>query len=257
MVFDWNTTTTPFIQSGTSATSLTVGTNKSGATLNLQDGAGVTIFSAVGGSDITLGLSSGTARVFVEATTYVQILSGNNGTSWYIDDNFYAIGGSGAGFGGPTNITTAPIIMNWSTATTPYMSSGTSATSLTIGTNNSGALLNLQTDTATTVVSLGAGKGLGLSTFTITTASGTASPTTTNLKNPMIVLTASLSGNLTVAFGGVVGMWFVDLSGITFNGNTITFTNGAGTTSALSALVSNSQVFIINCLTTATISINV
>jgi hypothetical protein len=62
-------------------------------------------------------------------------------TAW----NIYTTPASGTVFFGGSS-SAAPFQFNYSTATTPYIQSGTSATSFTLGTNKSGAVTNINVD---------------------------------------------------------------------------------------------------------------
>ncbi len=61
LIIDWSTTTTPFIQSGTAATQLSVGTNKSGAAMVLQADAATTIQTLASTGTELANLSTPTA----------------------------------------------------------------------------------------------------------------------------------------------------------------------------------------------------
>jgi hypothetical protein len=69
----------------------------------------------------------------------------------------------------------------------------------------------------------------GNSAVTLAT-SGTTTLTTTQQGFPNITpAVVTLVGNATLAFGGVVGNFWLDLSNVTYAGFTLTLTNGAGT----------------------------
>ena len=170
--------TSPYVQSGTSATQLTIGTNKASAALYLQTGLavnnlelstnGTTINTAtwydytgtsaftqvvnVGAGEISWNTSSSYEFVWNVGTS--QMFQNQN--SWYIAGSVFWIyaNNNGVGIGSSGVGTTAPITLDYAAPTTPFIQSGTSATSLTVGTNNSGATLYLQADAAATLVTL-------------------------------------------------------------------------------------------------------
>ena len=167
------------IQSSTTNTSFTVGTNKASATLNLQVGAaftGVSINNAVS-TNTTMTFNSpllataaqisvnDNGAVFIQAGAANYILfntvSGNtyvtyNAENHYFTDNtshpYLTLAQTDTYFGGTTGA--SPLYVDWSTATTPAIIAGTASTSLRIGTNNGGSVTQLMGDAFVNILTL-------------------------------------------------------------------------------------------------------
>lgn len=258
-------TTTPTILSGTSATSLTIGTNKAGALFNVQAGAASNVAQ--------FGISSAQAQFWIGTTTYVasNIFGAADGSTYsYLNGPSggnigFTIGGLAAttvGYfatsafylGGTSSA--APVWAGWGSTTAPTLQSGTSATSLTVGTNKSSATLILQYGAATTAFTLG-GNGFAPGVGTqACTAGGSITPTSTVLANPYITLTGTLGSNTTIVLPNAVGMWWFDISALTFGGDTLKFNSGSANTATISSLVTTTEIVQVFCGGSNTISMN-
>jgi len=178
--------TTSTLQWGPLVSAATLGTNKAGATLTLATDANLkavqfsspanqilgTWYDNTGIAQRTSWIDSATQTVndrVINAWLYNLFVGGTTAqmsmstTSWNVGAAawwFGAIQGA-ASFGGANGTVSAPLSFDWGgnvqTATTPAMRSGTSATSLTVGTNKTGATLLLAGDAATNVIGIGAG----------------------------------------------------------------------------------------------------
>ena len=111
----------------------------------------------------------------------------NGSLAWIINDATFVTFATATDFyfGGTTSA--APIIVDWTTSTTPLIQSGTAATSLTVGTNKSGASLILQAGATTT-----------LATFTSTTSSIGVTTGTNTLTGALIETKRSSSSSFTL-----------------------------------------------------------
>jgi hypothetical protein len=79
---------------------------------------------------------------------------------------------------------------------------------------------------------------------TITTpTTGTITLTAAQYSSPRILLSMTLTGNITVVFPNAIGSWRADLSGVTFGGFTIAFKSGT-TTSASVASITTTTDFV-------------
>jgi hypothetical protein len=150
----------------------------------------------------------------------------------------------------------SPLAFAWGTSTTPTITSGTSATSLTVGTNKTSATLALQYGAAVPGLTLG-GNGLtpGVGTQSCT-AGGSITPTAAVLANPYITLTGTLGSNTTIVLPNAVGMWWFDISGLTFGGDTLKFNSGTANTSTISSLVTTTEIVQVFCGGGNTIAMN-
>lgn len=91
------------------------------------------------------------------------------------------------------------------------------------------------------------------STVTIA-ASGTTTLTTAQRITPKLISsTVTLTGAATLAFGGVVGTFVLDLNALSLGGQTFTISNGAGSLDLTSRLASKT-LFVVDCGTTNTIN---
>jgi hypothetical protein len=176
---DYATATTPLIQSGTSATKLTLGTNNASGTLAFQTGSAVTtasidtrgrITAGGSGSDLSVtvgpkpGFETTTGGLFVASNNTLQLTVNGGAAEMDLTATTFAMGAAQWWLSAGNNCvafnagagcsTTAPLRVDFGTATTPLIQSGTSATSLTVGTNNAGATLKLQADATSTIETL-------------------------------------------------------------------------------------------------------
>jgi hypothetical protein len=177
--------------------------------------------------------SSGSTYLNAPAGTAIGLLTGASTFQFYIASSIAYIGGSTAA---------APMVATWSTATTPLLQSGTSATSFTVGTNNPAGILNLQGQSATTYVQIG-GNGLapGVGTQSCS-AGGSITPTAAVLGNPYIKLTGSMPSNTTIVLPNAVGMWWFDVSALTFSAHTLGFSSGSGNTATISSVATTAEI---------------
>ena len=224
-------------------------------------GPGVTHSTAISGLWL---LANGVAPTDNNATliwdgTYTYMAGGSNsgylfGTGGYSATSIWMW--SGATFTGFGGFPTPALSINYSTTATPYLQSGTSATQLTIGTNKSAATLILQYGAAVTGLTLG-GNGIapGVGTQSLA-AGGSITPSAAVLANPYITLTGSLPGNTTVVLPNAVGMWWFDISGVTFSGHTLAFSSGSTTSATISSLVTTTEIVQVFCGGGNTISMN-
>ena len=84
--------------------------------------------------------------------------------------------------------------------------------------------------------------------------SGTTTLTTAQLSGGVIdANTVTLSGGVTIDFGGTIGNWLLDLSRATLAGQTVTLKNGAGTLS-ITSLLASKTLFNVFASTTSTIN---
>jgi hypothetical protein len=276
-------TTTPAITSGTSATQLTIGTNKAGSVLTLAADANIpavtfshpsnmmeaNFFDQTGtSSGFTIQINNISNQVNLSCVpNYAfnlycdggasQITLFNNACEAGAASWWWAAGGGYFTFGGSAGTTaTSPVSVLWNTATTPVIQSGNAATSLTVGTNKSSATLILQYGAATTAFTLG-GNGFAPGVGTqACTAGGSITPTATVLANPYITLTGTLGSNTTIVLPNAVGMWWFDISGLTFGGDTLKFNSGTANTSTISSLVTTTEIVQVFCGGGNTISMN-
>lgn len=85
-------------------------------------------------------------------------------------------------------------------------------------------------------------------------ATGTSTASTAALGAPTVYANSTaLTGNATLAFGGVVGIYDLDLSAVTLNGHAVTLTNGAGTFTA-TTLLGTKTLLRVYCNSTGTIN---
>ena len=192
--------------------------------------------------------SDGSTFTYYNTGGAMGALSGGSTFLWYISSSVMYWGGYTAA---------SPLLVSWSTSTTPYIQSGTSATSFTLGTNKSAATLILQYGAAVTGLTLGTnGLTPGVGTQALT-AGGSITPSATVLANPYITLTGSLPSNTTVVLPNAVGMWWFDISGVTFSAHTLAFSSGSTTSATISSLVTTTEIVQVFCGGGNTISINV
>jgi hypothetical protein len=169
----------PAIQWGGGVSAATLGTNKAAATMKLQTDAATTWLTGhVNGNSMETtfadktGTTIDTLDVNPTAGVIQHTTSGSYEYIWtpgtgemVVASTLFLVGGavwwlaasnSGVAFNQSSYTSAAPLRIDYSTPTTPYVQSGTSATSLTIGTNKSGATLALQGDAASTVQTISA-----------------------------------------------------------------------------------------------------
>lgn len=155
---------------------------------------------------------------------------------------------------GSTN-TASPFIFDWSTSTTPLMQSGSSATQLTVGTNNNSSTLFMQGGSAVTGISITApGSTVGTATITVTgalieTTRTSAGPTLTldtTTTDRIIFVTGSLTLTLNAAAhtnGRKVEFW-VDTTVTGSNGSDITLTITPVSTEKINGINANLVITI-------------
>ncbi len=123
----------------------------------------------VSGSQVSLWLGSGAAfssgnvAFTSDAATFTNFNAPSGGAIGFTLNNatYIAYSTGTAFYFGGTN-TAAPARVDLTTSTTPLLQAGTSATSLTVGTNKSGASLVLQQDAAITAWTLSGGNALSM-----------------------------------------------------------------------------------------------
>ena len=88
------------------------------------------------------------------------------------------------------------------------------------------------------------------STVLTVPVSGTATVTTGNAgqqRFPVILCSSvTLSGNVTIQLNGIIGLVYLDTSGIVVGGNTVTIANGSGTFVA-TTLIATKKLLAIYC----------
>lgn len=89
----------------------------------------------------------------------------------------------------------------------------------------------------------------------VTTATGSVTLTAAQYCNSILVIAASLTGNLDVVFPNQLGAWDVDVSGLTLNGYTISFTSGSTTVVAATPLLATDTLWRVVCRGTNTIAV--
>ena len=258
-------TTTPSITSGGSATQLTIGTTKSAASILFNTSAG-SLTAQLGISTYptlwigSAATTSGNYSMQSDGTSFLGLNAPANAGSinFYCGASIYAaISNSYFTFGNALVGLAAPLVISFVTAAAPTVQAGTSATSLSVGTNNSGATLSLKYGAAVTGLTLG-GNGIapGVGTQSLT-AGGSITPSAAVLANPYITLTGTLGSATTVVLPNAVGMWWFDISVLNFGGTTLKFNSGSANTSTLSSLVTTTEIVQVFCGGGNTISINV
>jgi hypothetical protein len=92
----------------------------------------------------------------------------------------------------------------------------------------------------------------GTSPFAFTTQAAITTPTTgtltltaTQYALPIIPISISLTGALTIVIPNQIGFYIFDLTGVTFNSLSITFKCGTATTAAISVIVNSSDLVIV------------
>jgi hypothetical protein len=100
------------------------------------------------------------------------------------------------------------------------------------------------------------GVPLAYALSTIAVTGGTVTLSAAQLSTPNLSFTGTLTSNLTVAFGGIVGDFDLDFSGVTIGAFTITLTNGAGSKLLTTLLAAKGAGSLISasCRTTATVN---
>jgi hypothetical protein len=138
------------------------------------------------GGDYNQAHSFGT--VFIEATNIIGLYSTQGNYMLYANENstLLSIGGAGSG---------APIVITWGTS--PTITSGASATSLTVGTNKASASLILQQDAGITAWTLSGGNALAMqapSTATSISINQAATSTANGATMTIAAQTSSVGG---------------------------------------------------------------
>ena len=146
----FSTPTTPVIQSGTSATQLTVGTNNASGVLLFQTGTAAATAQLASNGPYTgalwLGNHTYTSGNFTlesdgSSTTVLNSPFATGNITFTIDASEYAV------------LSTTALTLGFNTAS-PKLQSDSSSTSLTVGTQNAAGVLNFQTGSAVTTASL-------------------------------------------------------------------------------------------------------
>jgi hypothetical protein len=96
--------------------------------------------------------------------------------------------------------------------------------------------------TSVALFTIGGSAPLLWGTTTISLATGTTTLSTAQQQTPMIVYSASLSGNVVVDFGNVAGNWEVDIRLVTLNAHTVSVKSGT-TTVALPTATTTKNLF--------------
>lgn len=88
-------------------------------------------------------------------------------------------------------------------------------------------------------------------------SSGTTTISVGAQKTPNLKMsTVSLTGPATLALNGVIGIFFIDFSGVTLAEQTMTITNGAGSANVSNILAtSNKTLLIVKCDSASTLSV--
>lgn len=105
------------------------------------------------------------------------------------------------------------------------------------------------------------GPGLGVpmtwqqQTITGMVTTGTQALSTAQQQARLLIApTTTLTGSLTIDFGGLVGEWILDLSAVTVGANTVTLKNGAGTKVVTTLISGTSSLLHVVCFTAATVN---
>jgi hypothetical protein len=117
--------------------------------------------------------------------------------------------------------------------------------------------VQLQTGAGVTVCSFGVGgSGFGPNSSSISTATGTISISTAQLLTPLIYFTATLSGGITIDFGGTSGgVYWLDFSQATLGGNSVTVKNGSKSVVVTSLLATPKTLLTVTLPTTNMIGV--
>jgi hypothetical protein len=227
VVVDWSTATTPYIQSGTSATSLTLGTNKSAASLILQQDAAITAWTLSGGNALVMQAPITATSILINQAN--QTANSTNGSTMTIQSQ------NSTG----TTTTGGQLILTSGTGTTQ------------------GGLVVLQVGgTPVFGVGLSSSGGAYMLSSAATVTTGATTLAAAQYLKILIVLTGSLSNNATLVFPNQIGFWIVDISGVTLNAHTLAFTSGSTTTSTISAISNHGDLVFISCYGGNTIVMN-
>jgi hypothetical protein len=96
--------------------------------------------------------------------------------------------------------------------------------------------------TTVALFTIGGSAPLLWGTTTLSATTGTTTLSAAQQQTPMIVYSASLTGNVIVDFGNVVGNWEIDIAGVTLNAHTISVKSGT-TTVALPTATTTKNLF--------------
>ncbi len=109
------------------------------------------LYSAAGAPFNIFATPSKTSQITLDTTYFAT-----GGTAWWLSAN-----ANGVGFNSSSPSAASPFRVDYSAPTTPLLQSGTSATSLTLGTNLAAATLTLQADAAASVIQFAGGSQAG------------------------------------------------------------------------------------------------
>jgi len=141
---------------------------------------------------------------------------------------------------------------------------GTSSTGGTVsinsgtGTSNQGNLAFLVGATTVSLLDGTHGSGLGLqnTSQSLGTSGGTITPSAATAIYPVITLTGTIpAGGTTLTMPNVAGLWWLDVTSLTFNG-ILTFKSGSGTCGTISSLTTNDNLIELVALGSNTCRIN-
>jgi hypothetical protein len=125
------------------------------------------------------------------------------------------------------------------------------------GTTSTGGVLNLSSGTGTTKsgatnVEVGGNNvwtfddnGPGPNPATIPLTNANVSLSAAQARAPMQIYTGTLTGSVSLIYPNAAKIWFADIGALVLGGNTLTFKSGTGSCTAITSLVTQSQVFMI------------
>lgn len=96
---------------------------------------------------------------------------------------------------------------------------------------------------AVVIMTLGGNSPLSLASNVLSLTSGTTTLSGLQLEKPLIAYSASLTGNITIDFTNVAGLWFLDIVGVTLNGYSVSIKSGVATTTL--TIPSGQTLFVI------------
>ncbi len=238
--------------------------------LNIYDSAGYNLVAggkglifgpAAANSSITIGITTGTTTgTAASMAVAAQITSGAGGTGGAASlTGGDATGTTGTCVGGAVLITSGA-----ATATSGSGTGGAITLNAAGGTVASGAInceiagvivMQISGSQVSFVKPLSGATSTPLALIKSTiplTSGGTVTASSAQQGTPYLALTGTLSGAGTILqLNGVVGLFLIDTSGVTFASNTLTIKNGAGALPAYTTLTGN--LSLVYCPTTSTI----
>lgn len=241
--------------------------NSNGSTItgrNAANNADLTIISFDVTNTTTVGNNSGVTIVNGSSTLQFQTAAGtgivlpNSGAQWQFHRQ---VGNcSFVQNAATTDVATSALTLQaqneLSTATTNVvggtlnLQSGAGGNSAAV--QNAG-LINIKTGAETIVTYDGYGMHFS-QTGSISLATGTNTITAAQKKTPLLLFTGTPgAGTATIDFGGVVGTWYLDFSGVTLGATVYTLKNGAGT-NTITTLLGTKTLITVIAATTATIN---